>query len=61
MKTYMVAGTGISGLSAARLLLQTGERVLLYDSNDRLDSETIRVKCADNGAYDTTNLKSCLC
>lgn len=60
MKTYMVAGTGISGLSAARLLLQTGERVLLYDSNDRLDPETIRVKCADNGAYDTTNLKICL-
>ena len=60
MKTYMVAGTGISGLSAARLLLETGERVLLYDSNDRLDPTAIREKCADNGQYDTTNLKICL-
>jgi len=60
MKTYMVAGTGISGMSAAKLLLETGERVLLYDSNERLDPAAIREKCAENGRYDTANLCVCL-
>lgn len=38
----LVAGTGISGLAAAKLLLDMGGEVVLYDSNVELDSEKIK-------------------
>lgn len=44
--TYLVAGCGISGIGAARLLLKTGAAVILYDGNTSLDPEKIREKLA---------------
>ena len=40
----MVAGMGKSGISAAELILNIGGRVLLYDSNETLDCETLLSK-----------------
>ena len=37
----MVAGAGKSGIAAAKLLLETGGQVLLYDSNEKLDKEKV--------------------
>ena len=33
----LVAGTGKSGIAAAKLLLAMGGEVVLYDGNDKLD------------------------
>lgn len=38
----LVAGTGLSGMAAARLLLELGGEVVLYDANDSLDKEAIK-------------------
>lgn len=38
----LVAGTGISGISAAKLLLDMGGEVVLYDSNEGLNPETLK-------------------
>lgn len=40
----LVAGTGISGIAAAKLLLAKGGEVVLYDGNDKLDAEKIKGK-----------------
>ncbi|MDO4277944.1 MAG: UDP-N-acetylmuramoyl-L-alanine--D-glutamate ligase [Lachnoclostridium edouardi] len=40
----IVAGTGKSGISAAKLLLNMGGEVVLYDSNANLDEGQIRAK-----------------
>lgn len=40
-KRYLVAGTGISGISAASLLLKTGAEVVIYDGNEKLNKEDI--------------------
>lgn len=40
----LVAGTGISGISSAKLLLDKGGEVILYDGNARLDAQEIRNK-----------------
>ena len=40
----MVAGLGKSGISAATLLLNKGNEVLLFDSNKELDSSLILSK-----------------
>jgi UDP-N-acetylmuramoyl-L-alanine--D-glutamate ligase len=48
----MVAGMGKSGISAAELILNIGGRVLLYDSNETLDSETVLSK------FDEDNVKN---
>lgn len=37
----MVAGAGKSGISAAKLLLETGGTVFLYDGNEGLDAEAL--------------------
>ena len=37
----LVAGTGISGISSARLLLDKGGEVILYDGNAGLDAQKI--------------------
>lgn len=38
----LVAGSGISGISSAKLLLEMGGEVVLYDSNASLDPETLK-------------------
>jgi len=38
----LVAGTGISGIAAAGLLLKLGGEVVLYDADDRQDKEAIK-------------------
>ena len=48
----MVAGMGKSGVSAAELILNIGGRVLLYDSNETLDPETVLSK------FDEENIKN---
>lgn len=40
----LVAGTGKSGIAAAKLLLAMGGEVVLYDGNDKLDPEAIKEK-----------------
>ena len=45
---YLVAGTGISGIGAANLLLKMGEKVTLYDGNDQLVEEDIIAKLDDS-------------
>ena len=37
----LVAGCGISGIGAARMLLAAGKSVILYDGNDKKD---LRIK-----------------
>ena len=43
-KAVLVAGTGISGIGAARLLIEKGESVILYDTNETLDANQILTK-----------------
>ncbi len=43
-KKYLVAGSGISGIAAAKLLVQVGEEAVLYDGNTKLVEEEIRAK-----------------
>lgn len=38
----LVAGTGISGIAAARLLLAKGGEVVLYDGNEKLEEEKLK-------------------
>ncbi len=47
-KRYLVAGTGISGIGAANLLLKMGEKITLYDGNDKLKKEEIIAKLDDS-------------
>ncbi len=41
-KKYLVAGLGASGMAAARLLIEAGEEMILYDSNGELKVSEIR-------------------
>lgn len=43
-KQVLVAGTGVSGIAAAKLLLRLGADTILYDSNEKLCKEDIRAK-----------------
>lgn len=43
-RTILVAGGGVSGAGAARMLLETGASVILYDGNEQLDKETLLAK-----------------
>ena len=52
----MVAGMGKSGISAAELILNIGGRVLLYDSNETLDCETLLSKF-DEDSVKNINVK----
>ena len=40
-KTVLVAGTGISGIGATKLLMAVGAEIILYDSNEALTQEEI--------------------
>ena len=44
---YVVAGTGISGIGAAALLLKLGAGVMMYDGNDKLLEEEVLLKIAE--------------
>lgn len=46
-KRYLVAGTGISGIGAAALLLQMGAKVTMYDGNAAQDRQEVLTKIAD--------------
>lgn len=41
-KKFLVAGSGVSGIAAAELLVQAGEEVILYDGNESLKKEELR-------------------
>ena len=43
-KKVLVVGTGLSGISAAELLVEKGVDILLYDSNEKLCASDIRKK-----------------
>ena len=49
----LVAGCGISGIGAARMLLAAGKSVILYDGNDKKNKEEIRAQVADNSSDET--------
>ena len=40
----LVAGTGISGIAAAKLLLAQGGEVVLYDGNEKLSADELKAK-----------------
>ncbi len=48
-KSVLVAGCGISGIGAAKLLLDSGESVILYDGNKSRNAEEIRAKVKAEG------------
>lgn len=48
----LVAGCGISGIGALKLLLQVGESVILYDGNDRLAEDDVRRKAGVEQPYE---------
>ena len=43
-KKFLVVGTGISGIAAAKLLAGQGFPVILYDGNQELEIEEVRKK-----------------
>lgn len=45
-KCFLVFGTGISGIAAAKLLKQQGIHVILYDGNEALDVARVREQSA---------------
>ena len=47
-KTVLVFGSGISGESAAELLLRQGAGVVLYDGNEKLDAAEVEKKITDS-------------
>lgn len=48
-KYVIVAGSGISGIGAAKLLLQAGKKVVLYDGNANLDADAVTSKVNEPG------------
>ena len=41
---YLVAGSGISGIAAAKLLVKAGKKATIYDRKDKLKVEDIKAK-----------------
>lgn len=46
-RKYLVAGTGISGLGAVKLLAEIGAEIVLYDGNSELTEEIVRGKLSN--------------
>ncbi|MBE5927678.1 MAG: UDP-N-acetylmuramoyl-L-alanine--D-glutamate ligase [Lachnospiraceae bacterium] len=46
-RKYLVAGTGISGVGAVKLLAEIGAEIILYDGNSELTEEIIRGKLSN--------------
>ena len=55
-KKILVFGSGISGESAARLLLKSGSEVILYDGNEKLDPREIQKKIAGTADHLESNM-----
>lgn len=51
-KTFLVVGTGISGIAAVKLLSKIQADIILYDSNAKLSCDEIRKKLPENIAFD---------
>lgn len=49
-KTVFVAGTGISGIGAAKLLDAVGANVILYDGNEKVKEEAVKEKLGQTKA-----------
>ena len=47
-KAVLVAGSGISGIGAVKLLRQVGKQAVLYDGNENLDRDKIREQAGDS-------------
>ena len=43
-KYVLVAGCGVSGIAAAKLLYKTGAKVVLFDTNESLSKEDVLAK-----------------
>lgn len=43
-KTFLVVGTGISGIAAVKLLAEKGAEIILFDSNAKLEYDEIKKK-----------------
>ena len=46
-RKYLVAGTGISGIGAVKLLAEIGAEIVLYDGNSELTEEIVRGKLSN--------------
>lgn len=55
---YLVAGAGISGIGALKLLLDAGASAVLYDGNDKLEKEAVieKLKTAGIDNADKVNI-----
>lgn len=51
-KTFLVVGTGISGIAAVKLLNEVGAKIVLFDGNAKLDCDEIRKKLPKDIDYD---------
>lgn len=47
----LVAGSGKSGIAASRLILKTGDEVILYDSNDALNEDELLEQFEGEGTF----------
>lgn len=47
----LVAGSGKSGIAASRLILKTGDEVILYDSNDALNEDELLEQFKGEGTF----------
>lgn len=50
-KTFLVVGTGISGIAAVKLLAKKGAEIILFDSNSKLEYEEIQKKLPEGLAF----------
>lgn len=50
-KTFLVVGTGISGIAAVKLLAKMQAEIILFDSNAELEYETVQKKLPEGLAF----------
>ncbi len=50
-KTFLVVGTGISGIAAVKLLYKKGAQVILFDGNAKADCDAVRKKLEGYAEY----------
>jgi len=56
-KKVIVAGSGISGIGAVRLLSQVGARIILYDGNEKLTRKEIEEKLIKAGIKESIDIQ----
>lgn len=54
-KKVLVFGSGKSGVGASQLLIQVGAEVVLYDGNEKLNHNAIRIQITDGVSEETAN------